>query len=191
MRSVVTRRVRAGKAGSALCAPGLTVLLKGGNSRWALLAFVSLAASNCMLLSGRCLYELRNVYVTGSVVTSTIDSASAILVQSEQRDYQPDRDFSWQILGPDLKNHVQSIVLLETSTTSTPRYDFPLHPSTFQALSSGFVRESEGTDLRGMFDLLSSGKAIIRITTDLTDKTSVVIPLTRVKRDDWSRPYCS
>jgi hypothetical protein len=57
-------------------------------------------------------------------------------------------------------------------------------------LSSGFVRESEGTDLRGLFDILSSGKAVIRVTTDLS-ANAVLIPLIRVERSDWSRPYCS
>jgi hypothetical protein len=144
-----------------------------------------------MLFSGRCLYESRGVNAAGSVATSTSDSASAILVEGEQRDYEPDRNMSWQILGADLKNHVQSIALLESATASTPRFTFPLHPSTIPPLSSGFVRESEGTDLRGMFDVLSSGKAVIRIATDLSDNSTVVIPLTVIQRNDWSRPYCS
>jgi len=42
-----------------------------------------------------------------------------------------------------------------------------------------------------MFDILSSGKAIIRLTTDLADKASIVIPLTRVNRSAWARSYCS
>ena len=143
-----------------------------------------------MLLSGRCLYEIRGVNAAGSVATSATDSASALLVDSEQRDYEPDRNMSWQILGADLKNHVQSIALLETATASAPRFSFPLHPPTIPPLSSGFVRESESTDLRGLFDILSSGKAVIRVTTDLAGN-AVLIPLIRVERSDWSRPYCS
>ena len=167
------------------------MLLSRRHLRAALLALSPLIASNCMLLNGRCLYELRNAYVTGSIATSGADSASAMLVQSEQRDYEPDRNFSWQILGPDLKGHVQRMVLLETETSSSVRYDFPLHPSTIPALSTGFVRASEGASLDGIFDLLASGKAVVRITTDIPDKPVVVIPLNHVDRSDWSRPYCS
>ena len=152
---------------------------------------ISLSASSCALFSGRCLYESRSVIVAGGAATATSDSLSAVLSVSEQRDYQPDRNFTWQISGPELKNHVQRIVLTETGAVSAVRYDFPLNPSTIPPLSTGFVRESEGTSLSGMFDLLSSGNAVIRITTDLPDRPVVTIPLTRVQREDWSRPYCS
>ena len=146
---------------------------------------------SCSLLSGRCLYESRAVSASGSVITSSTDSASAILNEGEQRDYQPNKSFSWQILGTDLKNHVKTITLFESATTTTARYDFPLHPPTFPPLSTGSVSENEGADLSGMFDLLATRDAIIRITTDLADKPQVDIPLTRVQKEDWSRPYCS
>jgi hypothetical protein len=129
--------------------------------------------------------------VTGSVMTSVTDSASATLVASEQRDYQPDKNFSWQVLGPDLRNHVQKIVLLGSATASAPRYEFPLDPPASSQLSGGFVRETEGAKLDGMFELLSSANAVVRVTTDLPDKSIVVIPLSHVQREDWSRPYCS
>ena len=191
MHSGLACTVRAGKTRRAIRSTRLTLLLNNRCLQLFLVLAASTGASSCALLSGRCLYETRGVDVSGSVATSATDSASAMLVVGEQRDYEPDRNFSWQILGADLRNHVQTIVLLETATASVPRFNFPLHPSTIPPLSSGFVRESEGTDLRGMFDVLSSGKAVIRITTDLPDKASVVIPLTHVQRSDWSRPYCS
>ena len=152
---------------------------------------MSLTASSCSLLRGRCLYESRAVQATGSVLTSATDSASAILSEGEQRDYQPNRSFSWQILGPDLKNHVKSIALFESSTASPARYDFPVHPATTPWLSTGSVSENEGANLSGMFDLLSARNAVIRMTTDLPDKPVVTIPLSRVQKEDWSRPYCS
>ena len=151
----------------------------------------TMLSSSCMLLSGRCLYESRAVNATGSVLTSATDSASAILSLGEQRDYQPDKSFSWQILGPDLKNHVKTIALFESATASTARYDFPLHPATVPWLSTGAVSENEGADLNGMFNLLSTRNAVIRITTDLADKPVVTIPLSRVQKEDWTRPYCS
>lgn len=151
----------------------------------------ALPVSGCALLSGRCLFESRAVIVSGGAVTVGSDSLSALLSVSEQRDHEPDRNFTWQIHGPELKNHVQRIVLVEAGSVSAVRHEFPLNPATFPPLSTGFVRESEGTNLSGMFDLLASGNAVIRITTDLPDRPVVTIPLTRVQREDWSRPYCS
>jgi hypothetical protein len=167
------------------------VLLRHRYSRWTLLAFVSAVSSNCALLSGRCLYEIRNIQASGSTATSATDSASAILTVSEQRDYEPDKNWSWAIHGPDLKGHVQGIVLQESASSSPVRYDFPLLPATSPLLSAGFARETEGADLDGMFDFLSKRSAVIRITTDLADKPVVIIPLSHVQQSDWTRPYCS
>jgi hypothetical protein len=163
-------------------------------ARCVLLVIGSLSASSCTLLSGKCLYETRNVLASGSIATSSTDSASAIVTETEQRDYQPSKDFSWQISGPDLKGHVQQIVFLETATASTPRFVFDIHQSsTIPLLSSGYFREGEvaGLNFSGLYDLLWSREAVIRITTDLPARPTVVIPLTRVQGSDWTRPYCS
>jgi hypothetical protein len=157
----------------------------------AAMTVLSIAVSGCSALSGRCLYESRNVVAPGSVLVNSSDSAYATLSAHEQRDYQPDKDFTWQILGPVLKGHVQSIELYANTAASSPSYAFPLHPATIPALSTGFVRKSEGADIDGLFDVLSRVTAVLRITTDIPGKATVVIPLQRVQREDWSRPYCS
>jgi len=136
--------------------------------------------SNCMLLSGRCLYEIRNVIANGST-----DAAEAHLVETEQRDYQPDKDLSWQITGASLQGHVQKITLQEGSTI---RFEFPIQNA---VLTSGYVRQSEGANLNGFFDLLSDKKAAVVITTDIAARPTVTIPLLNVQGSDWNRPYCS
>jgi hypothetical protein len=147
-----------------------------------------LAASNCMLLSGRCLYEIRSVLVEGRALENNVMIAAAHLIESEQRDYQPDKDFSWQITGETLKGHVTRITLQEGSAI---RYEFPIMDSSRPDLSSGFVRQSEGANVNGFWDLLSDRNAAIVITTDVPSRSTVTIPLLDVRSDDWSRPYCS
>ena len=144
--------------------------------------------SSCSLLSGRCLYELRNVIADGTVLENNVETASAHLVESEQRDYQPDKNMSWQITGDALKGHVTRISLRDGNTL---RYDFPISTGSQPVLSSGFVRQSEGANINGFFDLLSSRNATIVISTDLPVRPTVTIPLLSVQSDDWSRPYCS
>jgi hypothetical protein len=148
-------------------------------------------ASGCNILSGRCIYELRNVQAFGSVSLGGTDSLTANIVETEQRDSQPDKDMSWQILAPALKGHVQKIVLLESGTATTPRYEFPVAPETVSALSSGFVTQSAGADINGFYDLLASGTAVIRVTTDIPGKTQIDLVLRHVQKTDWNRPYCS
>ena len=154
----------------------------------AFLIALPLVASNCMLLSGRCLYELRNVVADGSNLENNIPIAVAHLVESEQRDYQPDKDFSWQITGETLKGHVTRILLQEGATI---RYEFPISDSSRPDLSSGFVRQSEGANINGFWDLLSDRKGTVVISTDLPSRSTVTITLLNVQSSDWTRPYCS
>jgi hypothetical protein len=146
--------------------------------RW--LVALPVVLSNCMLFNGRCLFESRNVIADG-----TADVAAAHIVESEQRDYQPDKDMSWQITGESLQGHVQKITLQEGSTV---RFDFPIQNA---SLTSGFVRQSEGANLNGFFDLLAGKKATVVITTDIPARPTVTIPLLSVQSSDWFRPYCS
>ena len=147
-------------------------------------------ASNCLVLSGRCMYELRNALAFGRVTFTATDSVYVQLQENEQRDYQPDKDFSWQITGASLKGHVQKIVLLPAGS-STPRYDFPISGDNVPSLSSGAVSQSEGADINGFYDLLTSGTAVVRITTDIPGLTTINVTLQNVQKTDWNRPYCS
>ena len=156
----------------------------------ALLA-VPMAFSSCMLFSGRCLYENRNVIAEGQRLDNNMVIASAQLILHEQRDYEPDKNFSWQIQGPELKGHVTRITLGDNAAPSSVLYDFPIHTDPRLVLASGFVRQSEGANVNGFFDLFSSRRAIVVIATDLPASPTVTVELLNVTRDDWSRPYCS
>jgi hypothetical protein len=156
-----------------------------------ILVAAPLVFSSCSLLSGRCLYETRYVNAEGQVLENNLEIAYAQLVHHEQRDYQPDKDFTWQIRGAGLKGHVTRITLRDNAAPSTVVYEFPIHADPIMPLASGFVRQSEGANINGFFDLLSSRRAIIVITTDLPQRPTVTIALTNVTRDDWTRPYCS
>ena len=147
--------------------------------------------SNCMLLSGRCLYENRNVIAEGQRLDNNMVIAAAQLILHEQRDYEPDKNFSWQIQGPELKGHATRITLRDNAAPSVVLYEFPIHADPRMVLASGFVRQSEGANVNGFFDLFSSRRAIVVITTDLPQRPTVTVELSTVTRDDWSRPYCS
>jgi hypothetical protein len=152
------------------------------------LATLPLVFSNCSILSGRCLYEGRNVVADGRVLESGVEIAAAHLVETEQRDYQPDKDMSWQITGESLKGHVTKITLQEGTAV---RYEFPTQTASIPPLSNGYVRQSEGANLNGFWDLLSDRKGTVVITTDLQSRPVVTIPLLSIQSNDWSRPYCS
>lgn len=154
----------------------------------AYLIALPMAASSCMLLSGRCLYELRNVVAEGTLLENNLTIAAAHMVESEQRDYQPDKDFSWQISGEGLKGHVTRITLQEGASV---RYEFPINDSFRPDLSNGFVRQSEGANLNGFWDLLSDRKGTVVISTDLPSRSTVTLPLLNIQSSDWNRPYCS
>src|SRR5690349_23181583 len=85
-----------------------------------------LSASGCLALSGRCIYETRNVITHGLVTESGATILDAQLIVGEQRDYEPDKDFHWQITGATLVGHVQSISLVDKNAKSTVLYDLGL-----------------------------------------------------------------
>ena len=70
-------------------------------------------SSGCLLFSGRCIYELRNVITHGLVSENGTTILDAQLIVGEQRDHEPDKDFHWQITGATLVGHVQSISLVD------------------------------------------------------------------------------
>lgn len=149
---------------------------------------VPLLLSNCLLLSGRCVYELRGVNTAGSFIENGTEIAYAELIEDEQRDSEPDKNMSWQIRGPSLKGHVTKIVLRDNSKVY---YDFPIADPAIPMLSNGFVRQSEGANLNGFYDLLGSNRAMIVITTDLPGRQTITITLLTTYKSDWNRPYCS
>ena len=146
-----------------------------------------LMLSGCSILSGRCLYESRSVTAEGTVSITGADSAFASVMIGEQRDYQPDKNLSWQVRGLSLNGKVTRIDLVDQA--GTVKYNFTVDPAGGSQLSGGFVRQSEGANINGFFDLLSSTQAKVVITLD--DGSSITIPLKSVRQYDWNRPYCS
>jgi hypothetical protein len=145
------------------------------------------AVAGCSIFSGRCLYETRNVNAEGAIAISGADSAFASVIVSEQRDYQPDKNMSWQVRAPSLKGRVAKIDLVDQD--GTVEYNLTVDANQSSQLSGGFVRQSDGANINGFFDILSSANAKVVLTLD--SGTSFTIPLVTVRRDDWNRPYCS
>lgn len=141
-----------------------------------------------MILSGRCVYELRGVNTSGMYTENNVEIASAELVESEQRDSEPDKNMSWQINGSSLKGHVTKITL---QSNSKVYYDFPVADAAVPMLSNGFVTQSGGANLNGFYDLLGANSASVVIDTDITSRSRVTIPLQVTYKSDWNRPYCS
>src|SRR5215217_2831961 len=125
---------------------------------------ICLAASSCMIFSGRCLYEIRGITGYAAFSLGGTDSVNVEMIISEQRDYETDKNMSWFIAAPSLKGHVTRIVL-EDSRLASPQvvFEFPITAQAFPPISNGFVRQSEGTNLNGFFDLISTDRAVIVI----------------------------
>ena len=101
-----------------------------------LIALALPATSGCLLLSGRCIYELRSVVANGQMVQAAGDTVSAEVIVGEQRDSDPNKTMSWMIRGAALKGRVQSITLRDESNPSRVLFTFPITTSTFPPLSN-------------------------------------------------------
>ena len=131
------------------------------------LALAPAMTSGCMLLSGRCIYELRGVVTNGQLIQSAADTVAAEVSLGEQRDSDPNKTMSWMIRGSAIKGRVQSITLRDEANPSQVLYTFPVPVTTFPALSNGAVSQNEGANLNGLFDVMAGSRGIIIITTDI------------------------
>jgi hypothetical protein len=144
-----------------------------------------------MLLSGRCVYELRGVVGNGQLIQALGDTVSAEVVLGEQRDSDPNKTMSWMIRGSAIKGRAQSITLRDEANPSQALFTFPLNTSDFPPLSNGAVAQSEGANLNGLFEVLAGSRGIVVITTDIPGRQTIPLKLNVTSKSDWNRPYCS
>src|SRR5215211_3859040 len=148
-------------------------------ARVAALCLAAMSTSSCLLFSGRCIYETRNVITRGIISENGAAILTAEVIVGEQRDSDPDKDFHWQITGATLVGHVQSISFVDNTAKSKVLYELPLFTGSVPnfLISSGAVRQTEGAKLNGFFDVLAKGRGLLLIRTDLTGKSIIEVPL--------------
>jgi len=149
-------------------------------------------AGGCRLFDfDSCLYEIRSVEVTGSLSEGGGELLFGSISFSEQRDYQPDKSMLWLIRSAPLLGHVTSATLKDFSDDTKVLYTFPLNTtSQTDRVSSGYVTETSGANLNGIFDVLSNDRGVIEVKTDLPGKGTLRILPGRVFDQDWTRPKC-
>ena len=156
-----------------------------------LLPALGLVASNCMLLNGKCIYELRGLHATGSVQENSVEILAGEITLSEQRDSDPNKSLYWVLTGSTLKGHVQSATL-SGSSPSRALYQLPLSPPSQPTLAEGEVSDRDGvTNLNGWYEALNANLGSIEVRTDLPDRPSITLPLRVTEAQGWTRPYCS
>ncbi len=147
----------------------------------------------CPLFSGRCNYESRYIQATGSVTEGITTLATATVSAGALRGSENRRNIQWTVSAPSLEGHVTSITLVSDNPTDPVRFALTLNQSTPFTYSGDLTQEgSQATPaLGGVYEAISSGQAVIEITTDLPSRPLVTVPLAVSQKEDWSRPYCS
>lgn len=160
-------------------------------SRFLPLALIAL--SGCAYFD-RCNYEIRSVQASGEANSNGTQMAAAQIVLSEQRGSDPDRSLYWIITGVNVKGHVVSAVFKDSSDPSTVLLSLPLSAPAQASVSEGTKSDKTGANLTGFFDLVSAGRGMLEIQTDLyaIDGNNVItVPVTVTQKQDWVRPNCS
>jgi hypothetical protein len=158
-----------------------------------LLAFALIAISGCAYFDA-CNYEIRSVQASGEGTVNGVEVAAAQIVLSEQRGSDPDRSIYWIITGANVKGHVVSAAFKDSSDPSTVLLTLPLSTPAQASISEGTKTDKTGANLSGFFELVSAGRGIVEIQTDLyaIDGNSVIIvPVSVTQKQDWFRPNCS
>jgi hypothetical protein len=153
--------------------------------------FVALVASNCMLLSGRCIYEIRYVQASGRVEENGTELAAAEVSLSERRDSDPEKSMHWHVTGAGVAGHVSSVTFRNSSDPARVLLTLATSPFEQAQNSDGAVSDKTGTNLGGFWEVLSANTGLIQMETDIPTRPTITIPLTVTQKQNWTRPYCS
>jgi hypothetical protein len=153
--------------------------------------FVALVASNCMALSGKCIYETRSLQASGRVEENGTELAAGKVTQSETRDYNPEKSMYWLVTGASLKGHVTSATFRNSTDPTRVLLTLGLFPPEQAQITEGAVSDKTGTDLGGFWEVLSANTGVIQLDTDIPTRPTVTIPLTVTQKQNWIRPNCS
>jgi hypothetical protein len=156
-----------------------------------LVPLVALFASNCMLLSGRCIYEIRSLQASGRVEENGTELAAGQVSLSERRDSDPEKSMHWLVTGAGVQGHVTSVTFRDSSDPARVLLTLAFSPFQQAQNSEGAVSDNTGTNLGGFWEVLSADTGVIQLDTDLPSRPTVMIPLTVTQKQNWTRPYCS
>ncbi len=156
-----------------------------------LFPLAAIFASNCLLISGDCIYEVRSLEVTGLVKENGNELAGARITESERRESDPEKSMYWLVTSPTLKGHVTSLTLRDSSDPSRVLLTPDLAPSDRSPISEGAVSTKDGANLGGFFETLGTNQGFFRLDTDLPERPTLNIPLTLTRKQNWIRPNCS
>lgn len=151
----------------------------------------TLAFFSCSLVSGKCSYEVRSLQAAGRIEEGGSELVSAALTLSEQRDLNANKYMYWLLTGPSLKGHVLSAAFKDASNPSLVLINLPLADPSRVALAEGGAEERAGANLDGFFELISEGRGMFELQTDLPSRSTITLPVTTTQREDWTRPNCS
>jgi hypothetical protein len=152
---------------------------------------LALVFSNCTLLSGACLYEVRFIEAAGRIDEGGSELVSGALTLSEQRDFDPNKNMYWQLTGPPLKGHVLTAAFKDASNPSVVLLNLPIADADRPSLSEGSADQRAGANLNGLFELISEGRGTFELQTDLPSRPTVTLPIATTSKEDWTRPNCS
>jgi len=152
---------------------------------------LTLAFSACNLFNGRCTYELRSLDAAGQINQNGAAFATAQITLSEQRGSLQGQSIVWLVTSTDLKGHVTSASIKDSSNPSQVLLDLSIASADRPEISQGTASSNMGANLAGFHDLIVAGRAVIELQTDLSAQPTVTVPLTATSVGDWIRPYCS
>lgn len=162
--------------------------------RSAVISAIPLILSGCRWPTGLppvdCDLEQRYARVTGGITEGTTEVASVTITVGAVRGPRDFRRLTWMIWAPFLEGHVTSVTLINSTQRVPMLLDIPVYtPGQARVISGQFIEES-GTSsppLDGIFEIVSTNRAAIELTTDLADQPLITIPLTVEEMMDWFR----
>ena len=151
--------------------------------------------SGC-LLTGPC-PDVRSVSVAGNVMDGGMEVAGATVDLNARRKSFPPITITWQFWAPSLEGHITSAVLVN-STQPVPillnlPIREPIEPWGYQYSYFGTMEQHSGDPaplLGGIYEVLAANNGVLELTTDLSSRPLVRIPLAVTEKTDWHEGGC-
>jgi hypothetical protein len=161
-----------------------------------ILLAVPIVLSGCGIITGAGQDE-RFVAVAGSVMDAGMPVASVTAYLHANKGLAPRLTFYWRFSAPPLEGHVTSVALVHSARPVSILLQLPIRepiePWGYAYAYEGTLEQRAGEAtplLGGIFEVLATGDGVLELTTDLSARPHVRIPLAVAEKRDWQPSSC-
>jgi len=144
--------------------------------------------TSCGILTGRCGIESRGLILSGRI-PETDANLGYIQVDFVEQRADPPSSLAYLFISAELKGHIRSAALLGPSAADS--VELPVADGSVNEALHGQIAPYGGPiSFERMRQLGGSHQLWLRLTTDISSRSTLLQSLGLAQASDWARPYC-